>query len=265
MGDAHISEKDNLLRFKAMEKVVKKFKPHLILLIGDFLTVDCLSAWDKNKKKVMEGKRFKKEMDKGNMALDIIQGFHKGKIVYLEGNHEDRVERYLDLIPTFDGVVNIPIQLKLAERGIQWVKYKDFVNINGISFIHIPISGNGRPISGADMTGKALKMFNNSVVFGHTHSLKIDHNTRHNSTMNIALNVGCFFEEDHDYTEGTVKDYWKGLVLLETNKPNHFDFTTVSMDVIMKGYDKPEQVKRKERPKPNNVQINKRAFDYDNS
>lgn len=236
IGDAHITEKDNLNRFKAMQKVIKKYKPNKILIIGDFLTLDCLSAWDKNKKKIMEGKRFKNEIDKGNEALDLIQEVHKGEIIYLEGNHEDRLERYLDVQPTFDGVVNIDLQLKLKDRKITWIRYKAFYTINGISFTHIPIAGNGRPIGGMNMTKKALQMFNNSIVFGHTHSLKIDHETRHNGGMNKALNVGCFFEEDHDYTEGSVCDYWKGLILLETTKANDFDFTTISMESIMKGF-----------------------------
>lgn len=267
IGDAHITEQDNLNRFRGMEKIIKKHKPNKIVIIGDFLTMDCLSAWDKNKKKVMEGKRFKNEIDKGNEALTLIQSFFTGEIIYIEGNHEDRVERYLDVNPTFDGVVNIPIQLKLEERKIRWIKFKGFYNINGISFTHIPISGNGRPISGTNMTKKALSMFSNSVVFGHTHSLKIDHETRHNSGMNKALNVGCFFEEDHDYTEGTVQDHWKGLILLETNKPNDFDFTTISMDTVMKDQEKTTpkpKIKKREDPKPNVVKNKRVAFDYHN-
>lgn len=273
IGDAHISEHDDLRRFKAMVKVIKKFKPNKILIIGDFLTMDCLSAWDKNKKKIMEGKRFKNEIEKGNEALDIIQEEFKGEVIYLEGNHEERLERYLDIQPTFDGVVNIPIQLKLAERKIKWVKFKEFYNINGISFTHIPIAGNGRPIGGTNLVKKALSMFSNSVVFGHTHSLKFDHETRHNSGMNKALNVGCYFEEGHDYTKGSTQDHWKGLIILETLKLNDFDYQTISLDSIMSNYkddgvkskviiDKEEKKPIKKTTSKRVVKVERVAYDY---
>ena len=58
IGDAHITEKDNLKRFQAMQAVIKKVKPKIVLIIGDFLTLDCLSEWDKNKKKNNGGKAF---------------------------------------------------------------------------------------------------------------------------------------------------------------------------------------------------------------
>jgi len=83
IGDAHIDEKDDLNRFHAIKNVIAKEKVDKILIIGDFLSMDCLSDWDKNKKKVMEGKRFKKEIDNGNKALDIIQESFKKEIIYI--------------------------------------------------------------------------------------------------------------------------------------------------------------------------------------
>lgn len=236
IGDAHIKEHDDLKRFRAFVRFLKKWKIDKILIIGDFLEMACLSNWDKNKKKTMENKRFKNEINNGNEALDIIQAEFKGEIIYLEGNHEFRVESYLEVNPIFDGVVNVDVQLKLAERKIKWIKYKENYNINGISFTHIPIGGNGNPIGGSNIIKRALSMYSNSVVFGHTHNLKVDHEARHNSDMNLALNVGCFFEEEHAYRKGTTDNHWKGLCILDSNKKNHFDLQTISLDNIMKNY-----------------------------
>lgn len=241
-GDGHISEGDNLRRFNASHAVIKRTLPDYIIFIGDALTMDCLSDWDKNKKKIMEGKRFANEINKANQMFDELQAFIKTIpgynpiIIYLEGNHEYRVERYLEINPTFDGIVNIPIQLRLKQRKIVWVPYRENYNINGISFIHIPINGNGKPIGGEIVLKHALNLYSNSVVFGHIHRLEIAHKKRHNIIQNTALSVGCFFEEEHDYTHGTICNYWKGLVLLDSYKENEFDVQTFSMDRIISDY-----------------------------
>lgn len=252
MGDAHISETDDLKRFKGMAVLIKKELPDIILSIGDMATMACLSDWDKNKKKIMEGKRFANEIKKLNEAWDIIQAAVKEvpnynpQLVYLEGNHEHRVERYLEINPTFDGVVNIPVQLNLKKRNIIWSPYKEVYDINGISFTHIPIAGNGRPIGGANIAKSALDLFSNSVVFGHIHRLEIMHKTRHNSETSTALSVGCFFEEEDDYVKGTVINYWKGLIMLETTKNNEFDIKTFSMKNIIENYENlPTKIRKK--------------------
>lgn len=245
IGDAHINEHDNLNRFYTIKNVIAKEKIDKIVIIGDFLSMDCLSDWDKNKKKIMEGKRFKKEIEQGNKALDIIQENFKKEIIYIEGNHEHRVERYLEINPTFDGMVNIPVVLKCEERGIKYIPYKENYNINGISFIHIPIAATGRPISGANITKKALSMYANSVVFGHTHKLEMTCETRHNAGMNKALSVGCFFEGQHDYKLGSVENEWKGLIILETNKNNSFDIKTYNLDDLLNDKKYKEEIKLK--------------------
>ena len=122
VGDAHVTNDQDLSRFHVLSRFIIKYKPDTIVLMGDFLTLNCLSAWDRNKRAKMEGRRYHKEIEAGNRALDYTfedtavfnrerrrsrKKLYQPTVVYLEGNHEDRLTRYLDNDPTFAGHVSV--------------------------------------------------------------------------------------------------------------------------------------------------------------
>lgn len=231
VGDAHVDEHQSLRRFKLANQLIKREKPDTVVIIGDFLSLNCLSEWDRNKRAKMEGRRYKAEITAGNRALDLLlDGEDLKSVHFIEGNHEDRLTRYLDVDPIFADDHNIPDDLELKARGIIWTPYKQVRTINGISFTHIPCSGNGKAIGNPNVAQKALKLFHNSVVFGHTHTLDHAAEHRHGSPhLNQALAVGCFFEHVDEYAVGSKTDYWRGLVLLDSYKTNRFDVETFSL------------------------------------
>jgi predicted phosphodiesterase len=230
VGDAHIDEEQSLDRFISLGKKIDAEQPEYVVLIGDFLSMNCLSEWDKNKRKLMENKRYKKEIDAGNKALDYMCTSSHTQYVYIEGNHENRLTRYFEYDPTFLGTSNIPDDLHLDSRNFTWIPYKECAKIYGVSFTHIPISSNGKATGNPNVAQKALKLFHNSVVFGHTHTLDHAAEHRHGSPhLNQALSVGCFFEHVDAYAQGSMTNYWRGVVDLDIYSENRFDISTTSM------------------------------------
>lgn len=238
VGDAHVDETQSLRRFKLANNLIKQEEPDALVIIGDYLSMNCLSEWDRNKRAKMEGKRYSREIDAGNRSLDLMLAGTKVKqLHFIEGNHEDRLTRYLDVDPTFEGRVSVPQDLDLKSRGFIWTPYKQVRTLNGISFTHIPASGNGKAIGNPNVAQKALKLFHNSVVFGHTHTLDHAAEHRHGSPhLNQALSVGCFFEHVDDYAVGSKTDYWRGLVLLDSYKTNRFDYETYALGRLERMY-----------------------------
>lgn len=241
VGDSHVAPHQDLRRFAALGNFIAATVPDVVVSIGDFLTLDSLSEWDKHKRGKMDGRRYGKDVDAGNRALDLLQ--HDGdltdavKWVYIDGNHENRLDRYLDYDPTMAGMVGIEKDLSLKARKFKHVGYKDDIRISGISFTHIPISGSGKPIGNPNVSRKALALYNNSVVFGHTHTL--DHCAEHRRGaphLNQALCVGCFFEHIDEYAKGSKTDYWRGVVTLDAYHNNRFDIQTTSMSNLIKSY-----------------------------
>ena len=94
VGDVHISAAQNLSRGRLLGKAIADLKPSRVVYIGDLLTFDSLSAWDKDKRKKMEGRRYQKDIDAGKRFLALVDdnGGHKcSEYILTEGNHENRL------------------------------------------------------------------------------------------------------------------------------------------------------------------------------
>ena len=239
IGDAHVTDGQSLRRFEWLNKFIKSRKSisHIVIM-GDFLTLASLSSWDRDKRLFMEGRRFYKEIEAGNRALDILlTGISRDiEIIFVEGNHEDRQSRYVAVHSELAGEPNtIPALLGLASRKIKWIPYKDYITIGGISFTHIPF-GKAKEISGKDICSKAELVTTTSIVFGHTHELHTScvhkHGMKH---LQQILNAGCFFEQEEEYVKGKVTNYWKGVILLDNYSYGRFDMETISMHRLESG------------------------------
>lgn len=244
VGDAHVKDGQDHSRFSLLSKLIWDTRPDVLLIMGDFVTLECLSAWDKDKRKVMEGKRYQREIEAGNEALDLIDSYKRRKRkgwgmqkVFIMGNHEDRLRRYLEYDPTFAGYVDISKDLRLPQRGYTVIPYGEYHYANGIGFTHIPFTKVG-PISGVDITRKATMVNVESHVFGHTHEFCVGN--KHvvgMAHLQQVLNCGCFFEEHEDYVRNKVTNYWKGVMLLHSYKEGRFDVETFALGRLRRMYD----------------------------
>jgi hypothetical protein len=251
VGDAHVDEHKNNNRFEWLGGMIVDRLPEHIVLMGDFLTFNCFSNWDMNKRALMEGRRYALEIASGNQALDLMlsqiitlnkslakrrKAKYNPHIHYLMGNHEDRLDRYLMDKPEIQGTMSVQKDLKLDERNIQVTAYKKYHYINGIGFTHVPFN-KAKAISGNDITRKAQMVTIKSCVFGHTHELHTSNrHTEGMDSLQQTLNVGCFFEENEEYVAGLLTQYWKGVVLLTSYKPGRFDMETISMGRLKRMY-----------------------------
>jgi predicted phosphodiesterase len=231
IGDEHVSTGQKLNRADLLGKAIKDIKPTRIVHIGDLMTFDVFSAWDRDKRK---------KMDAGLEYLDRIDkasGGYKCEVIMTEGNHEDRLWRYIDHNPEMEGAIDYVRDLNISHWNI--IPYKGYYNYKGVGFTHIPINGAGKPIGGKYVCTKALELHQGSTVFGHTHRLCVDTLHRHGGrNLNQALNVGCFFNHTDEYAQGSQTSYWRGLVLLDHYKQGRFGWQPISMGKLRKAYQK---------------------------
>lgn len=238
LGDAHASpETGELERFAYLGDYISDCRPDALVVIGDFISLDSLSAWDADKRRKMENRRYSNDIAAGNRALtSLLKPYHESRalakrnkrrmwdmrLIFCEGNHEERLERYVDMNPVIEGHVNVLSDLRLAERGFEVVRYGQYIELGDVLFTHIPFSGNGKPYSSSATTtslGKRiLQTTNKSVVYGHTHKLEVATVTRRNADMLYAINVGCYTADTPEpYAANLVDDSWRGVVHLELN------------------------------------------------
>ena len=253
LGDSHVEPDQCIKRFSALGNYLVEHQPNYLISIGDFLSLDSLSAWDADKRKTMEGVRYWNDVHSGNDALDLLeapiicynstrkkrhQSLYKPKKIFLKGNHEDRLDRYLEKNPVLDGAeISLEYNLHLKKRGWEVVPYKQHYVIHDVAFTHIPISNNGNPIGGKYVCHKALDLYNYSIVFGHTHRLEIANKHRHGGEhLQQSLICGGFFDHVPPYMQGATTDSWRGMTVLTLSQDMRFDVQTVSMSELLSNY-----------------------------
>lgn len=255
IGDAHVEANEDLSRFTAVGNLIAKEQFDNVIQIGDFLSLDSLSAWDLNKRAKMEGRRFSEELIAGRGAVDRIMApiievqdkqrmskkrVYNPKLYACIGNHEDRWDRYLETKPELLNVIDPYESIGFGEYGWKKVPYRDYVYIEGVGFTHAPMNGNNMPASGTSMINNACKDHDTSVVYGHTHYIAIKTHTRHGKACDMvtALNVGCFFDGVPDYALGSItsKNWWSGVFILEHYGGGLFDFRSYKLERLMEDY-----------------------------
>ena len=160
--DTHVPFHDKRA-WELMMKVGKDLKPSVVVVVGDFLDCYSVSSHSKDPSRVL---RMPEEIAEGKAKLRDLVGLKPSRKIYIAGNHEDRLRRYLqDKAPELFGVVDIPGLLELPKDKWEYIPYQSAVKIGKVHFTHDV--GN----SGRYSTQKALDIFQGSVVVGHSHRL----------------------------------------------------------------------------------------------
>lgn len=161
----------------------RKLRPDVLVMIGDF--ADCYSI-SSHTKSPTRRHRFVEELDVVNEKLDELCALRIPRIIWTEGNHEDRLSRLIaEKVPELDGMVRtLQEYLKTAERGIEWVPYREGINIGKMFFTHDV----GR--CGVNAARQSLLDVGGNVCFGHSHRGAVAYQGTTKGKNHVALNVG---------------------------------------------------------------------------
>ena len=148
------------LGWDLLMQVARDLRPTWLYAIGDFADFYSVSAHDKNPERAH---RLSSELDVVDGLLDELDALGAAHKVYIEGNHEDRLKRYLMKSPELHGVVSTEKLLRLRERGWAFVPYKEHTRLGAVHLTH-DVGAAGR-----NAVFRALDLYQHSVVTGHTH------------------------------------------------------------------------------------------------
>jgi hypothetical protein len=165
--------------------------------LGDRIDFDFISKHTKGYPRLQWGKRLHNTYDDAKRELDrwlqaIRNKNPKCKATWIQGNHEYRIDRYVDEHPEVEGLIEVPVQMGLKERNVLWVPYwekGETYRIGKATFLH------GRWINEFHAK-KHVLAFMTSVVYGHTHQLQsysLIKQSKH--TPLEGLSLGCLCEE----------------------------------------------------------------------
>lgn len=157
--DTHVPFEDGAA-FAVMMAAARVFRPHRIVIMGDFADCEAVSFHPKGTER---GFTFKEEVDAVNARLDEIESIG-AKVTYISGNHEFRIARYLrERAPELAEFVNAQGLYRIQERGWGWVPYQDDLKIGKMHFTH----DIGR--AGMNAHRESRREYEGNVWIAHTH------------------------------------------------------------------------------------------------
>jgi hypothetical protein len=163
--DMHHPEHDRRL-WRNVLKFAADFKPDIWAFGGDNMDMQTLSHWIENKKRLVEGKRLKKDYADFNrevlLPLEAVLS-EDAERIFMLGNHEAWVDQYLDSHPEMEGLIELREHLRLDG----WSVY-DYGEIAQVGKLHIT-HGTYTNIHSAMRTAQ---VFGRNVMYGHGHSLQ---------------------------------------------------------------------------------------------
>ena len=220
-------------------KYIADIKPDVVVHIGDHYDMPSLSSYDKGKASA-EGRRFVDDLNAGNKGLELLNlAIHKDptynpRKVFCKGNHEHRIDRYVEDNPELIGVIGTEL-LPLEAYGWEVHDFLHPVEIEDIYFVHYlanPMTG--KPYSGT--ASSILKTVGKSFVVGHKQVLDITIRPTIDGRQQIGIiNGACYpFEEKYKGVFGNV--HYRGITVLTEVKEGFGLPSFVSLDYMKEKY-----------------------------
>ncbi len=220
---------EDVKTLQAVEAYVRDQKWDQVVQVGDLVDLDCISSHNAGKPKLVEGRRLQRDYDHANRWLDRWQEATPGaKWTILEGNHEFRATRYAQAFPAMEGKVEVPENLHLKARGINWVPYWSKGELYQIGNAYV---GHGRSTSQYH-AAKHLRDYGVCLFYGHTHDVQ-EHSivTFGNDKTLAAKSIGCLCRYDQPYLNGRPTKWQQAFSQLHVRPNGYFqEYTTKIFD-----------------------------------
>ena len=233
---------------KALGNYIVEKQPDYIVHIGDHFDMPSLSSYSSRKQ--LEGARVLADIKAGQDAMDELmkplrklqrkQKLNKKKVyrpkkIYCLGNHEERLNRYIEANPNLEGILDYPSSFGLEHYGWEVYDFLMPVNIEGIMFAHYfynPMSG--RPYGGTCET--KLKNIKASFVMGHQQGLSVATTTGNDGKKYWGIVAGSYYMHDEGYIGHQANDHWRGAVMLHEVHDGDCDPMFIGLDYLLKEY-----------------------------
>lgn len=194
-------------------KYIKDLQPDQIILGGDIIDADGtfgIDGWTADKVQSDGIPAFNRDVKLLRKLLQTFQEIApKAKLIYLEGNHEERyrrpLQRYEELLKgKFD-------LIKAVEFRGKWIPYGDydsFYRVGDMLFTH------GTIFPDAHSKKMAMAYLPSKVCYGHIHDFQsyTTHNGDPRKPGRYAVTAGCLCGRLPDYKKGQPNKWVNGFI-----------------------------------------------------
>lgn len=243
--DTHAHYEHNNDRALWLGRFINDVRPDVILHLGDSADLPSLASYDKGTRAAI-GRTYRNDIDIHLDFMDkLFNPIRKSKRkmphrVFLEGNHEHRIEKALDASPELVNTISMK-DLQLEENFNEVVYYEGntpgVYSIDGIHYAHYFVSGlMGRPISGNHHAASLLTSQLASCTQGHSHLCDYSVRTRADGKKIHGLVCGVYQDYDAGWAGKSNSLWWRGVVLKHNVEDGNYDPQFISLEALRKTY-----------------------------
>jgi hypothetical protein len=221
--------------------------PEVIVHLGDHWDMPSLSVYDVGKK-AFEGRTYMNDIKAGNDAMDAFMApvtaeierrkrrklkLWKPRLVFLTGNHEERIERAINSDRKLDGLIGYH-DFNLKQHGWEVYNFLEVVVIDGIAYSHYFTSGvMGRPVSSPHLLLAKKHM---SCVMGHVQDRAISYSRKADGSRVTGIFGGIYYQHSEEYLNPQTNGSWSGIWMLNEVVNGSFDEMPISLSYLRNVY-----------------------------
>ncbi len=243
--DPHAHPKHNNDRADWMSKLIQDVRPDVVINMGDCADMSSLSSYDRGKREY-QGRSYRADIDAAIEFNDRVWGPVKKlkkklpRRVILEGNHEERIERALDMSPELVDAIGFQ-DLQYDQYYDEVVRYTGLtpgvIEVDSIAYAHFFITGvSGRSISGEHPAYALLTKQFVSATQGHTHVLDFAERANPYGQKVMGLVCGVYQDYDSDWAGEINRVWWRGAVIKRGVENGAYDPEFISIKRLQREY-----------------------------
>lgn len=243
--DQHAHPDFNNKRADYLAKLIIDVKPDVVINIGDAADMTSLSSYDKGKR-TFNGRTYAKDIRAHTDFQDRIwspvrrRKQRLPRTIFCIGNHEQRIEKALDLSPELVGTIGLE-DLELDEWYDDIVYYRGqtpgVIKVDTISYGHYFISGTmGRAIGGEHPAHSILTKQFASATCGHSHVLDMCIRTGIHGNKIYGLHAGVYQDYESPWAGEANHLWWSGVVVKRNVHKGSYDPQFISLEALKKEY-----------------------------
>lgn len=217
---------------------ISEHTPDVVIHLGDHWDMASLSSYEKRGSRYFEGKRYDKDIECGNRALQLLdtglRGFSPKRKILLRGNHEYRIERASNEEPKLEGLIGYH-DFNDSQLGWEVIPFLKPICVDTIWYAHYFQSPNtNNPYTGD--IGTILKNVGFSFVQGHRQGLQIARRELANGSIHTGIIAGSFYSHNEPYRGPQALSEWRGIIHLHEVRDGNYDLSTISLDYLRRRY-----------------------------
>ena len=215
LPDVHVPYQDNVAWGRALQ-FIKEHQPATVVIMGDFLDCYHISRYDKYPGHASLG-------EEANIGIEMLKSLcatNATTIYYLEGNHEQRLSKYLvrHAAQLYGIMPTIPSLLHLSDLDIYWIPWGQTFYVDGIWVEHGDCSMSKSGYTAHQMLAKR-GVFRG--VSAHTHRLALVHYTSAGTVTKQWAEAGCLCNPSAMKEYVLFPDWQQGFIWSDETKQLH--------------------------------------------